>query len=174
MIPDARDGGFWDKIDKAVDAGDGNDTIIARDGLVDNIVAGAGVDFVELDLRDPFPNDAENAARLPVNEPAPAVTIASAKLRVDRKRTARIRMRCPKKETRGCAGRLTLNSLKPAGRGGAKPGKRLGQGRFDIERGETSSVPVTVSPGVSERGVRATAVTPGEQGAKTAIRRLAR
>jgi hypothetical protein len=88
----------------------GDDTLNANDGIADTrIDCSTGADTVFLDLKDPAPHDAESCElidRRKVDE-EPGTKILTARARV-RAGLAAVRLRCPRKVHRRCAGRLTL------------------------------------------------------------------
>ena len=140
---------------------EGNDTIKAKDGIKDTSMScGGGVDFVELDLKDPSPIDilqCETITRAALKEAA-VVRIASV-----RQDGSTLRVRClPASQDRTCAGRLDAG-------GRAR--------RYSIKRGKSGTVVVGVSARQASRirrGSRATlsSVERGRFGAKTVIRKL--
>jgi hypothetical protein len=151
----------------------GNDRLNANDGTRDTrISCSTGNDTVELDLKDPNPDDAENCetiGRRAVDE-EPATVIATTRARVRNGRVG-LRVRCPRAVGRACAGTLALARL------GARSAAAA---RYRIRQGRTATVRIRLRTADAARVRRArrglTAVATsrerGRKGAETVIRQL--
>ena len=103
--------------------GAGADSADARDGNAELVDCGTEVDFADVDLRDNVADSCENVDRGAVKE-GPNVRIATGTVTLGRGGRARVRLTCPAKLARRCAGRLSLSLFSgsaarraPAGRG---------------------------------------------------------
>ena len=143
--------------------GDGDDTLHAENGIVEEIECGAGSDSVTADAGDlvgqdcyPDPPPVEEP---PVEEPpaedpsvdekdpAPApVTVSETPVTMDAKGNVPVEVACPATAADGCVGRVTL-SMPTAGVAMARRSARvLGRSsRFKLAAGQSRVVPVRLS-----------------------------
>jgi hypothetical protein len=158
----------------------GGDILRARDGIADTrISCSTGTDSVELDLLDPNPDDAQSCEKIdrrPVEEEA-ATVIASRRARVDDDGDVRLRVRCPSKVGRDCAGTLSVElgrvaTLRAAGASSSA--------RYEIERGAKARVRIALRAADAarvrraKRGRRAVVASSetGLKGAETVTRQI--
>jgi Ca2+-binding RTX toxin-like protein len=151
----------------------GNDKLNANDGSPDTrISCSTGIDTVELDLKDPNPDDAQNCEtinRRAVDE-EPATAIATTRALVRNGRVG-LRVRCPRAVGRACAGTLDLALA------GARSARSA---RYRIQEGRAATVRIRLRTADAARVRRArrglTAVATsrerGLKGDETVIRRL--
>jgi RTX calcium-binding nonapeptide repeat (4 copies) len=151
----------------------GNDQLIANDdpdpftrsGAPDTrISCSTGTDKVFLDLTDPNPDDAQNCElidRRAIREEA-ATVIASSRARLRDGRLG-VKLRCPRKVGRACAGELTLEK-----RGGG----READARYSIRRGGRKTVRVALAGVRRGQTVIATSTETGRHGVETVSRHL--
>jgi hypothetical protein len=165
-----------DLVDR-IDAGPGRDTIMARDGVADQITAGAGVDSLDLDLEDPLPADAENVKKAPLGE-LPNAEITVSTIRWSDPVQVRVPLHCPDTNANGCRGSLRLFVLSESA-GRQRVGPLLGtQPSWTLGPGETRSIVVRLNRlarSLARRPwvlARAVATMPGSSGTKTTIRRI--
>lgn len=150
--------------------GDGNDTILARDGATDYVYCGSGLDRAEIDAGDKPSLDCETVEAAPTPKPAPkppappappvatppqppAAAPAPAPVRIAAKPVTMTRagvlplvLRCPATETRDCKGTLTLRLRGSARTSSAKQGSTiLGKARFRAHPGGKVRVRVKLS-----------------------------
>ena len=115
--PDVLRGGSGnDTLRGRVDAGDklfgdsDNDNLDANDGFADTILCGTGTDTVVADLKDAVGTDCESVDRRAVDA-GPPVRIQRGPLRAVADGSVAVRLRCPAKSKRRCAGTLVLRRL---------------------------------------------------------------
>ncbi len=142
-------------------AGDGDDTLHAENGIVEQIECGAGSDSVTADADDavaqdcypdPPPEDEPPVEEPPADEPPadetdPApVPVSEAPVTMDAKGNVPVEVACPATAADGCVGRVTL-SMPTAGVAMARRSARvLGRSRrFKLAAGQSRVVPVRLS-----------------------------
>jgi Ca2+-binding RTX toxin-like protein len=151
-----------------LDAGEGQDHLFSKDGLVDEIRCGLDLnpqgtplepvfqsrDRLSSDLADvltPHPesrlDDCEEIDAEAVGE-LPGARIASRSLRIGRRGRARIVLRCPAETlTDGCAGRLSVATR-------ARSNAPAGAASYRLENGRTGKVSLRLSRSAARRLVR--------------------
>jgi hypothetical protein len=160
----------------------GVDNFRLRDGVRDNSFCLQPGETVDKDLRDPqiFVRCGASPAQIAVGsqvftgavEEGPNVRIVSRGLRIRRDGRIRVRLACPAKLYRGCAGRLTISEATQA-----LP--RLARVRYRrLRPGASRSVTVRLGAGSRRRALRRKAVAveavePGRDGPKTTFAVLA-
>ena len=139
-------------------AGDGDDTLRAENGVVEEVECGAGSDSVTADADDlvaqdcypdPPPVEEPPAEDPPADEkdPAPAaITVSEAPVTMDARGNVPVEVACPATAADGCVGQVTL-SMPTAGVAMARRSARvLGRSRrFKLAAGQSRVVPVRLS-----------------------------
>jgi hypothetical protein len=133
--------------------GSAGDVIFTRDAEIDKIDCGAGTDTLSADLRDSPPANCENVDQGAVDE-GPNVRILAAR-RAGGGRLA-VRLRCPRKLRRACAGTLRAGTARST--------------RYRIRPGRTATVRVRSSRRSGK--VRLRSLEAGRHGPKTTRRVL--
>jgi hypothetical protein len=136
-----------------IDLGPGDDSVVAVDGIRDEITCGPGTDRADLDLQDVvhqvlnraapgrgFVPDCESIARH-ARDDSPPGAVTGRRLTIAGGR-ARVAFTCPRVSRPGCRGTLTV-------RDGARPGRVLGTARYAFRRGAGGVVAVRLRPGAA-------------------------
>ena len=143
--------------------------IAARDGEMDTFDCSTGTELITADLRDAeppgLPDDCVPVSVGAVNE-GPNVVFRSKRVRVNRSGVLLVRMRCPRRLSRPCRGRLAAR----LDRKGTPFGKRV---RYSIRPGRSKTIKTRLR--ASQRGaarrrrarVRLESVEKGRHGPKT-------
>ncbi len=141
--------------------GPGADSTDARDGNAELVDCGTEVDFADVDLRDNVADNCENVDRGAVKE-GPNVRIATGTVTLARGGRARVRLTCPAKLARPCAGRLSLSLFSGKRRAAPSSGAP-----YSIAHGASKRVTVALSA----RDRRALATRHSARGQLTSIER---
>lgn len=163
-----------------VDGQGGNDTLLMRDGVNDQQKVGSacrdGDDVIDADLKDDdtrsLPADCETVAQGALKE-GRNVAMLSRSLRLDRRGSVRMLLRCPAGVSIGCQGTLAVKAAgSPLPRGAAVR-------RYAIRPGRSARVAVSVPASLrralarrSKVAARFVSIETGTFGPKTTIRQV--
>jgi hypothetical protein len=133
----------------SIDGGDGADTLRARDGFGDHVSCGAGTDSVDADVFDTLSGDCE----VPTTGPGTGVVgdtldLLPSSLRLSRRGTVSLQLRCPARFGGTCRGtlKLTVASQAAASSSATRRKKRVvARKKFVIEAGKTKLLKVKIS-----------------------------
>jgi Ca2+-binding RTX toxin-like protein len=133
----------------AISAGLGNDTVNSRDGVADGVDCGGGSgDALTSDIKDsnvacesvddgsspPPPSPPDKDDDQATDSTAPKMSLASKTVKMSKKGTIKLKLKCPASEQGGCEGFVTLGKV------------QAGSAIFDrIDGGEKASVTVKLS-----------------------------
>jgi hypothetical protein len=144
-------------------AGDGDDTVHAENGIVEEISCGTGTDAVTADAGDAVAADCfpdlpavvdppveppvdEPPATDPVPEEDAPVAISQAPVTMDANGNVPVVVSCPATAADGCSGRVTLSLPAPEVGIARRSARVLGRSRrFKLAAGATKVVPVRLS-----------------------------
>ena len=147
------------------------DEVFARDGVADDIKCVGAIDFLRADLRDePISNTCENLDGSDRRE-GPNVVFRSRSVFVNPDGSLSVRLACPRKLRRRCAGALSVRIDKPRSRFGRRT-------RYSIRPGRRATVKVKLRASQRRAArrrrarVRVRSVERGRHGRKTTQRSL--
>ena len=155
----------------SVSGGAAADRIFSREGEVDTITCGGGLDTYTPDLRDmPVAEDCENLDQSDRRE-GPNVKIATRPVRVAADGTLRVRLSCPRGLAIGCRGAAAVRVERARSRFGRAVSYRLRAGRSATL---TLRLPAGQAAAARRRGarVRVRSVERGVHGPKTTQRSI--
>jgi hypothetical protein len=153
-----------------VSGGSAADSIFSREGEVDTITCGRGIDTLKPDLRDPISPTCENLDQSDRRE-GPNVGIRTRSVAVDADGVLAVRLACPRSVRSGCRGALSARLDRRGTRFG-------GRERYSLRPGRRATVEVSLPAGQVARArrrgarVRVRSVERGRHGPKTTQRSL--